>query len=202
MTFVAVLPSIYPLWTKRCLRTCAFADDVLVVDNTEHNRGVAASWNLGVDRLYEAESDWLVIISASIRFGEPGGKDFLAELDARPDDLAVEAAHGMGWHLIGFHRRVFDAVGRFDENFHPAYWEDNDFAQRIRLVWKLEPPFWSKVSVDVSSAGWAHGIDLGGVRAHPNRLKGYWTSKWGCEPPLAEFTAPFGSMPIDYWPPR
>lgn len=47
MSFVAVLPSIFTPYTETCLGSMCdeLRDNTMVVDNTEQNRGVPASWN-------------------------------------------------------------------------------------------------------------------------------------------------------------
>lgn len=182
--FVAVLPSIVPVWTERCLAGMGerFTSSLLVVDNAPPatNIGVGAAWNLGIDRLYELDADWLVIVSASTRFGPTGGDDFLDALDTYPDAVAIEAGHGVGWHLIAFPRRVIDRVGNFDSNFF-AYMEDLDYARRIALAFGLDPPYWTKVrNLDVSIAGFSHGIDEGGVRPDQAGQHAYYVAKWAC----------------------
>lgn len=172
----------------------------VVVDNSEKNIGVAASWNLGVARMYEAEADWLIIMSAALRFGAPGGLDFLAALDPNADAVAVEAGHGIGWHLIAIARSTFDAVGTFDENFWPAYMEDVDWGHRVHCWLAGNPPWWPKVSVDVAIAGFAHGIDLGGVRVDNAALDSYYRRKWHGTRGQERTCLPFGDQPLSYWP--
>lgn len=195
--YVAVLPSIHLPWTDRCLASCAL-DPILVVDNTTENRGVAASWNLGLAEMRRRRADWLIIVSAACRFGSPGGLDLIDHLENEPTALAVEAAHGIGWHLIAFHRRAFDAVGRFDENFL-GYLEDVDFGRRI--LCKLgEPPWWPKVSVDVAIAGFAHGIELGGATIDGEAQEAYYRAKWNGKRGEEGTCHPFGRFDVGFWP--
>lgn len=206
MSFVAVLPSIYPPWTQACLDSCRFPrEHLLLVDNTTENRGVAASWNLGVETVLREGQDWLVILSAAMRFGDAGGLDFLELLEANPDAWALEAHPHFGWHLIGFHRRTLEGVGYFDENFWPAYWEDNDFSYRFALLRDLIPvtePFWRKVEVDATLAGYAHGHRLAGVQMDAGNLLAYYVRKWGGAPSEEQFRHPFGDETLDltWWP--
>lgn len=199
MTYYAVLPSVYQPWTDRCLKTCDIAVDV--IDNTDgKNIGVSASWNIGAQIVVEDKLDWLIIMSAALRFGDARGIDFLDILSTRHDRIAVEAAHGIGWHLIAFHRSVFETVGYFDENFL-AYHEDLDMGHRIHLGFDLDPPYWEKVSVDVAIAGFAHGIDLGGIKVDEKGQREYFKRKWNVYPGenmKDAWTHPFGDKPLDY----
>jgi hypothetical protein len=195
----------------------AFLPNVLWVDNTEHNIGIMAAHNLGVDRMRETGADWLVVMSAAIRFGAPGGLDFIAHLDANPGHDVLEGpcwtpdSRGQGvygWHLIAFHRRTIDAAGRWDENFTPYGFCDLDMSLRIQRAMSIPAdgrPFWVKVPCDVRDAGMAHGIHLAGVRTETNNLIDYFRRKWGRHPGASDVPAygrPFNNPdnPIWYWP--
>src|SRR5258708_38669688 len=174
MKYTAVMPVIYQPYADACLASCKFK--LLVVDNTVENLGVAASWNLGIDKMRADNSDWLIITSAANRY-DKGGLDFLKALEDNPGSLVIEAGIGVGWHLIAFSRCLIEAVGKFDENFYPAYYEDLDYSLRIQKVYKDSVP-WTKVNVQVSTAGWAHGVALAGVRSDSDKLQGYFKKKW------------------------
>lgn len=100
-----------------------------------HNLGVSRSWNLlieegrsrGVERVYIGSNDTMV---------EPGSLATAKDFIERDDD------HDM-WHLNGYNLFVlnfdmYDTVGRFDENFYPAYKEDQDYHYRIGLSGKQD----------------------------------------------------------------
>lgn len=213
MSFVAILPSIWNPYTDECLASMggALRAGTHVYDNTVHNRGVARGWNAGVDLMRERDAEWLVVVSASMRFGEPGGADFLAHLDdAEGDEWAVEAGeqphrpgHGFGWHLIAFPRRTFDRVGLFDENFF-AYYEDNDYGHRIRCASGWEPgldPIWPKVPVDATLTGYGHGAQMAGLWFDAKVPLTYYRQKWGGPPSCEEWCRPFNrDVPLSWWP--
>lgn len=185
---------------------------VVVFNTPAHNRGVAGSWNLGVREMYRAGHDWLVICSAAVRFGEAGGLDFIPALYDAPDIghgiRAVEADDGLGWHLIAFHRSVFQRVGYFDENYWPAYHEDNDLSYRIQLAYGVDSrapdfagPLWPKVTVDATLDQVAHGIKRGGVSVDLVELERYYVRKWGGTSTHETFKTPFDSgHPVSWWP--
>ena len=88
--YVAVIPSIYQPYTDACVASCKL-DNVVVVDNTVTNLGIAGGWNAGVRAMYERGADWTIIVSAAVRFGAPGGLDLVEAMDANPDVFCVEA---------------------------------------------------------------------------------------------------------------
>lgn len=204
-TFVGVCPTISLGYSRRLLHTARFP--ITVVDNTAHNRGVAASWNIGAREVVDRRIDWLVVLSAAVRFGPAGGVDFLETLDD-PEAIVVEAGDGIGWHLIAFRRDVFEQAGLFDENCHPAYWEDLDMGRRIALTFGLDPPYWRKVPVDATVTEVGHGKRVGRVTVDSDALIGYMVAKHGGVPgptPEGELYAhPFGDpdLPWSWWPGR
>lgn len=206
MSWLGVLPSIDSAMTRRCCDGIApeLRGSIVVVDNTVRNRGVARSWNIGIERMLATDARWLVIISAAMRFGQSRMRDFIARIiHAADDEIAVEGGHGIGWHLIAFRRDVFECVGRFDENFYPAYWEDLDFSWRVKLGFGLDPPYWSKFeAVDAICAEIGHGISRGGVTVDPDALIAYYLSKWGAFAADESWRHPFNdpTRPLSWWP--
>jgi hypothetical protein len=220
LPYVAVIPSIYQPYTDDCIASCKL-DNMVVVDNTIDNRGVARSWNIGIRNMYERHANWLIIISAAVRFGEPGGLDLVEALTQFPDAIACEG-EGYGWHLIAFNRRTVDRVGLFDENFYPGPFGDNDYGRRITL--RLAPPpfkycthcgtddisghhhpgcpdpdggwipnpWWPKVAVAGCVASIAHSSTLGHVGVDSQKMLDYYEAKWGGPRQGETFYRPFG----------
>lgn len=203
MNYTIVIPSIYQPYTGGCV-TCIhpkLRDNLLIVDNTKENKGVAASWNLGIDRMKETGSEWLIILSASVRFGNMGGLDLIEQLETTRASV-IEPELDFMWHCMSIRRNVIEKVGKFDENFYPAYFEDFDYGHRIRLTFENDPAFiWTKVFIDMMSAGRCHGTTLGGVKVDSQRLRDYLIKKWGGMPGDTKFTRPFNNPnnPLSYW---
>jgi GT2 family glycosyltransferase len=94
---------------------------------------------------------------------------------------------------------AWKCVGRFDENFTPAYFEDNDYHRRINLA--------GMEGCSVNTAPYYHyGSQTQNAVAtapvvHPdafvqNRI--YYTIKWGGEPGMESFDTPFND-PTKTW---
>lgn len=201
MKFVGVLPSIFPPWTDRCLNSMCSElwDGTLVVDNTQQNIGVSQSWNLGIDEMFKQDADWLIILSASMRFGYHGGYDFLELLPEYADAIAVEAGHGISWHCIAFPRSTIERVGRFDPIF-PSYLEDIDYSRRVHLAFpEIEPPYWVKTeNLDLGFAGFAHGIDLAHIEVDYQALLKSYIAKWGGDKGDELFDRPYDDPTLDW----
>lgn len=184
-----VIPSINPEWNKLCINSLIDNEtdfDYLIVDNRKKNYGVAGAWNLGVDKVINENIDWLVICSESVRFGPNAAKDIQKSLDeASPEDMVIEADNGFGWHLIAIRRELFLTVGYFDEVFFPAYFEDNDFAYRIKIAAQKNKKKWfpwNYMTVDAELIGIAQGLKLLNYEIDYGWLTNKYIEKWGGYP--------------------
>lgn len=219
---VLVMPFAYQPYADECYASMSNKLTTLLVDNTIDNKGVSTSWNLGIDELYEIYGDWLIIVSATMRFGDPGGLDMLEQLEKHPFAQVVHFAKEdvpeqpyirgqspgdadgvFGWHCTAINRRIIDRVGKFDENFHPAYFEDIDYDIRIN---KAFPDVnWLILPIKATSMGIGHGVKLGKVSAPSVPNMQYFVKKWG-DYPKPTFDVPFGDdLPLQdaalaYWP--
>ena len=123
----------------------------------EQNRGCAAGWNQGVAA---ATGEWIVVLNNDVIVTEGWIRGMLDAAAALGLDVVTPAiregqadydlaawsrdfvARMRGVHRLGaadgicfmVHRRVFDAVGTFDEHFRIGQFEDIDFFRRVRLA--------------------------------------------------------------------
>lgn len=150
-----------------------------------HNLGVAASWNLVIK--VSPLAPWWCIVNNDIEFA-PGDLDSLTtQIEGEPTAFAFLGTPS----VFGLTSQVLDAVGFFDENFIPAYFEDNDFARRAMLAGVksigLPPRYHHEVSATIRSDA--------ALREH-NAFTfpengGYYDKKWGGPPGGERFTTPF-----------
>jgi len=78
------------------------------------------------------ETDKVVLISCSNILSELDDPYSILKLEA--DDKPVDVAEHPNYSCFMVKRDFFDKVGRFDENFVPAWCEDQDSHQRIILL--------------------------------------------------------------------
>lgn len=188
MKYIAVLPWVYKPYRDECLKNCKL--NVVEVDNSVDNIGIMKSHNFGIDLMRETDSDWLIIMSAAIRFGPQGGLDFLASLDDYFVSISAASEHTLrergevgifGWHLVAFSRECIEKVGKWDENFTPYGYDDIDYA--IRMMKAFPDPEYSrrvkKVAVDVTDTTMAHSLNLAGVQTDNAHHIEYIERKWG-----------------------
>lgn len=204
MKYTAVLPFAFEPYKDDCMSTCGF-ENVLLIDNTVNNRGIMKSHNMGIDLMKKNDSDWLIVMSAAIRFGRQKGLDFIGELEKAGEQLVLEAVGVYGWHLIAFSRKVIENVGRWDENFSPYGYDDLDYAWRIQKAFGSfeRSRLWNKVYVAVGDMGMAHSIHRGGIKTQAEYdLRKYYISKWGGMSGKEYYDLPFNNsvVSIKYWP--
>lgn len=162
------------------------------------NLGVAASWNLMLREAAERHAT-LIVANDDVTF-TPSAIGRLA-------DRVDQNAQGTRFLVSGPRAQVFSfwavnarlavrEVGYFDEQFYPAYYEDNDYEHRMRLAG------WSIDHVPPADLGFAHtggqttkDLDparqawLRGCHERSGRL---YRAKWGGGPPLGElFEKPY-----------
>ncbi len=229
MSYVAVVPYTHVPTFLEFIQTCKIPpENMLIIDNStaEKNIGCMASHNRGIDFMKEKGADWLIVISPAIRFGAKGGMDFVDILESHPDYHVIhggsENVEGgkqsdpegggvnkvFGWHLMGINKSVFEAVGRYDQNFTPYGFDDIDLSLRIRKHFK-EDTKWDTFPCDVTDTRMSHSLhfvpDVVGEAASEPRIA-YFVQKWGRHPGAWQWDGwdhPFNNEEHDlkYWPP-
>lgn len=228
MSFVCVLPFAYRPWAEECIKTMhpEFLKNTLLIDDTNPDTriGIMASHNKGIERMREVGADWLIILSAAIRFGPPGGLDFVDILERHKDDHYI--IHGaslnvlgglqhkeegknqanliQGWHLSGIRSSVFDNIGIYDNNFAFYSLDDIDISLRVQKFYKGAPG-WNTYPCSATDMGRAHSITLGGVKGTYPPRNSYFKRKWnrdGSEWDKPAWDHPFNdpTKPLSYWP--
>lgn len=220
MKYVVCVPYAYQLYFDEFKATLKIPDEnCLFIDDTDpDNRiGIMKAHNMGIDFMRERGADWLIVMSAGIRFGKKGGLDFI-ELLKLHNDLHVingagrvtfegeaEQVIAMGYHLTAFKAEIFTGIGRFDENFTPYGFDDID------LMLRMKKHFGNALKVDTFIVNmWhvsrSHSIELGGVKSPSEPRIQYFTEKWGRHPGAWQWDGweyPFNDPKnsVAFWPP-
>jgi len=174
------------------------------IESHPRNLGVAASWNRGLAR----GAHWTLILSASMRFG-PGGLTAFVEAASKAANAYGTDCGKFVFHCTVIGRATVERIGRFDENFYPAYFEDNDYWRRMILAgitgcedaWL--PRFAPLPGMHCVGSGMA--VQGGFVpMADPTSSRDYFIRKWGGPPACEVFRFPFNdaSKDLEWWPPR
>lgn len=99
--------------------------------NLPSNLGVAGSWNLGI-KLFPHVPYWM-FSSADVAF-EPGSL-------ARFEEFSNSARHiksNVSYSCFSLGEEIVQKIGLFDEYIYPAYYEDNDYDDRMVLAGLVE----------------------------------------------------------------
>lgn len=102
-----------------------FSHPQITVLNMPSNFGVAGSWNIGIKSFPHAQY-WL--IGSNDVYFQCGTLSRFAQLSSA--DALLFSTQRWGCFSIG--ANIVKKVGLFDENYHPAYYEDNDYEERMK----------------------------------------------------------------------
>lgn len=156
----------------------------LLVVETENNIGVAASWNVLCDLIYK-NHDYALILNDDVYLGLQEG-NLLNFIKDNKKDFYVAS---QDWCAFILPKKTFNDVGKFDEKFYPAYFEDNDYHYRMRLVQKSyhKTPVLNPIVYRVASTVSKNSkLNDGFIN-----LKEFYIKKWGGEPNKEKFKTPF-----------
>lgn len=219
MKYVAVIPYAYQPYydefeatLKLPRENCLFIDDT----NPPGGIGIMKAHNMGIDFMKQKGADWLIVISASIRFGEAGGLDFIDIIEQHQDLHVINGAGkaiiddkeqvlAMGWHLTAFKADIFYAIGRWDENFTPYGFDDVDLTLRMKKYFGNQFKMDTFIC-DMEHTTRSHSIQLAGVKAPSEPRIAYFVEKWGRHPGAWQWDGwayPFNNPEnsLAYWPP-
>ena len=101
----------------------------VVVWRVPNNLGCCTSWNFGI--VANQMAPWW-LISGNDNVFEPGALETFV-VEARRDAVVLSASHPR-WTAFTIGDEVVQKVGLFDDNYHPCYFDDNDFTMRCKAL--------------------------------------------------------------------
>lgn len=113
--------------------------------NMPANMGVAGSWNLGI-KCFPHAPYW--VFMSNDNYWMPGGLREMEEL-SDPTKLVMS---NVAWNAFSLGSDIVKSVGLFDENYHPAYYEDTDYMERLRIAGIQDQIVWSTAPVQQMGA--------------------------------------------------
>jgi GT2 family glycosyltransferase len=176
-----------------------------VIPNWRDNRGVSWAWNDGMRRAAIEKYDAVFILNDDVVF-HPGtmkkmllglaeGHDLVTGFNTRDENYdhfdRVEYIESPDYACFVVNPISFiSKFGWFDENFFPAYFEDNDMNYRIKLAGgtdrkRTDAPFFHKGSV---TQNWGGSQIVTSPMFEKNRE--YYMWKWGGVPGHETLTTP------------
>jgi len=183
-----------------------------VIDNYVHNTGVSGAWNEGMRRALADGYEYAIITNDDVTF-EKGAIEEIYSILKETDATLVSANQNMwfkgderyvpgaDFFCFGINiPKLINNCGSFDENFFPAYFEDNDMHRRMNLVG-------AKGYVARHAVAWHVGSATQNADpANPNcsgeqfgQLREYFIRKWGGQPGQEVFERPFNDETKDIW---
>lgn len=158
-------------------------DNILIIDNSNSykttrssvhvlsmpsNIGVAASWNMAI-KCFPHAPYWLIGSNDNQWISGSMAK---MEKESNPNSLVFSS---VGWNTFSIGSELVKAIGLFDENYYPAYHEDTDYIERIRLHDMKSSIIQTGIPLHSYGAGTtmnsnAHFIQRGKVTGEQNRL--------------------------------
>jgi GT2 family glycosyltransferase len=157
----------------------------IIVINNKENVGVGASWNQLCDKIFE-KNDYALILNDDIYLGK-NKKEIEKTIKKRPKAFLTATPD---WCAFIIPKNIWTRVGRFDECFFPAYYEDNSYAYRMKLKNQIHiktpelNPFVYRSSQTLEK-------EVGILEAR-KRNKELYIEMWGGEPLKETYTKPYG----------
>jgi hypothetical protein len=163
------------------------------------NLGVAGSWNWTMKNF---PADYWLFVGNDIQFSKGDLKKIDTFVQDNPQYVMCPA--NWGHSLFALRPSCIDGAGYFDENFYPAYSEDQDHCYRITLAglpWADcpnvkavhgEPPLWG------SSTVWSDPTLNKMCSVTQKNNHEFYRRKWGGDPGEEQFIHPFNNPKISF----
>lgn len=195
----------------------------IILDNWRENRSVAESWNYGIEIAAMYECNYVLVINDDILFS-PWTLSGLVNAFENKTDENIVMVTGQNWrdtilnpedifnidipsyryHNYNYNPDfacflarpdIIDIIGKFDENFKLAYFEDNDYHRRIKLL-----------GYEAISTEWAPYFHFGSQTQNKfleqnghgvvtpdqyNKNQQYYVDKWGGPPMYESYSNPY-----------
>lgn len=174
--------------------------------STEEHVGVSGTWNAIIVFAFERDYDAVIIVGSDTEFVDDYLEKWIEEFEKGNYQFATSKEQG--FNCFGITRECFDKVGTFDENYFPAYFEDNDYWHRVKIsgydVGDLGDPtkfnHWGSATIRNNewynrANAYSYGIN-----------ERYYRAKWGGHqdaPPESKYQHPFDKPELSprFWQP-
>ena len=156
------------------------------------NMGVSASWNVTLSR----HDDIVIMVCDDVVLGTHTVEALVQGYEAHPE-IGFFFPESASMFTVYLQRKsLFEKLGPYDEQFWPAYFEDNDMYRRMGLAGERS------LAVTGEGVGYYHHLsatmktyNADEMRDHHARFEAcqrYYVQKWGGMPHHERFATPFG----------
>jgi GT2 family glycosyltransferase len=161
-------------------------EELFAIYRPEKNLGVSKSWNTIFDYADKVDATHVLMLNDDIVSGRTE-HEIKMLINQNPDIHFFNSLQN--WCSFILSVDLWEELGKFDETFFPAYFEDNDWCYRMRLTNKerLNTSFLNPL-VYRNSMSIAKEPSLNNSF---NINKEYYAKKWGGYPNEETFTTPF-----------
>jgi hypothetical protein len=183
-----------------------------------YNLGLAATWNIGLRRMYEDDCTFVLIISPSLDIGGSFQNVIDATMECFVEHNPIRVFPALATsalHCFAQGKRSVDELGYFDENFWPIYYEDTDYTRRHNVLYSsnnMNEQTEKKTVFDLAMNDYIKSTDasialnsdprlLSLYQHNSHRINEYYQRKWGGDHLSETFEHPFddSKMTIRDW---
>jgi len=168
----------------------------LLVDTPGENLGCARSWNTLAKTLLFGDETALLLVGDDVLFRSGTIAAMVGAMETQDADFVTAEPGGFSCFMV--RRRLFEKIGYFDEQFWPAYYEDNDFHRRMQLSGVCK-----EIQVDVGYDHVNKGSQTVAAFSRQERLehnkrfeanRARYVAKWGGLPHEEKFDEPYNGL--------
>ncbi len=179
----------------------------------------AKSWNFGIKDAFERGYEYALVLNNDILLHPEAINKMVERFEKDNNDLAIVSCMDIKGELdkpmyifdymlsnkkdikesehpnfsaFMINKESYERIGEFDESFKPAYFEDNDYHYRIKLLKMKAICLPTALFYHFGSATQNEAFDkplVGGMKFEMNR--NYYISKWGDVPGKETYLKPF-----------
>lgn len=157
-----------------------------------YNIGVSASWNLAFNQL---KSDYIINANDDVEVAPHTIEYLISAAKSNPKNIffSGDGNSGNAFSLFLLTYAGYELIGEFDTKFYPAYFEDNDYAYRMKLKGHRILPITGATYFHVgSSTIKRYTPQEWDMHHNAHRAnEAYYVAKWGGMPTVEEFTTAF-----------
>lgn len=161
------------------------------------HRSVAQSWNLMAKKAFQDGHEQIVMLNDDVTLTGPHNLLDFRWANTLWEGKTLFTAGVDGWHAFSLPKKLYDAVGEFDEGFWPAYYEDNDYSRRIALHGSEFRELAINIPIEHELRGSQRGHDDVRIWLEKTQpvVHNRYVSKWGGSAKHEVFDKPWNGQP-------
>lgn len=157
----------------------------------EENLGCSITWNM----FMRDNEDYIIIANDDVAVHKDTILSLVSAATNNPDKpMFTGSGHsGNSFSLFLLRKWAWELLGEFDEQFKPAYFEDNDWHYRLKLL-GLDFISLNEATFDHVGSGTLRALTGRQLEVHHKKFarnQDYYKAKWGDIPGKEIFTIPF-----------